>query len=154
MRYLEFNDRPRGPMDKASAYGAGDCRFESYQGHHPAEGRGASQTEELSHLALPAAAATVVHTACCRIAGLVHKPGCMWETAVPKDDQHTSHGLVGRRRAVDLAVPGSSPGGCISAGAATACGRRGIQIWQPVDWRASSVRSRLLEIDALSGFQS
>ena len=55
---------PRGPMDKASAYGAGDCRFESYRGHHPAEGRGASQTEELSRLALPAAAATVVHTAC------------------------------------------------------------------------------------------
>ena len=25
--------RPRGPMDKASAYGAGDCRFESYRGH-------------------------------------------------------------------------------------------------------------------------
>ena len=24
---------PCGPMDKASAYGAGDCRFESYQGH-------------------------------------------------------------------------------------------------------------------------
>ena len=55
---------PRGPMDKASAYGAGDCRFESCQGHHPAEGRSASQTEELSRLALPAAAATVVHTAC------------------------------------------------------------------------------------------
>ena len=26
--------RPRGPMDKASAYGAGDCRFESCQGHY------------------------------------------------------------------------------------------------------------------------
>lgn len=25
--------RPCGPMDKASAHGAGDCRFESYQGH-------------------------------------------------------------------------------------------------------------------------
>ena len=25
--------RPRGPMDKASAHGAGDCRFESYRGH-------------------------------------------------------------------------------------------------------------------------
>ena len=24
---------PRGPMDKASAYGAGDCRLESYRGH-------------------------------------------------------------------------------------------------------------------------
>ena len=24
--------RSRGPMDKASAYGAGDCRFESYRG--------------------------------------------------------------------------------------------------------------------------
>ena len=24
---------PRGPMDKASAYGAGDCRFESCRGH-------------------------------------------------------------------------------------------------------------------------
>ena len=24
---------PRGPMDKASAHGAGDCRFESYRGH-------------------------------------------------------------------------------------------------------------------------
>ena len=27
--------RPRGPMDKASAYGAGDCRFESCRGHWP-----------------------------------------------------------------------------------------------------------------------
>ena len=61
---LNSTQRPRGPMDKASAYGAGDCRFESHRGHHPAEGRGASQTEELSRLALPAAAATVVHTAC------------------------------------------------------------------------------------------
>lgn len=26
--------RPRGPMDKASAYGAGDCRFESCRGHY------------------------------------------------------------------------------------------------------------------------
>ena len=25
--------RSRGPMDKASAYGAGDCRFESCRGH-------------------------------------------------------------------------------------------------------------------------
>ena len=25
---------PRGPMDKASAYGAGDCRFESCRGHY------------------------------------------------------------------------------------------------------------------------
>ena len=24
---------PCGPMDKASAHGVGDCRFESYQGH-------------------------------------------------------------------------------------------------------------------------
>ena len=24
---------PCGPMDKASVYGTGDCRFESYQGH-------------------------------------------------------------------------------------------------------------------------
>ena len=24
---------PRGPTDKASAYGAGDCRFESCRGH-------------------------------------------------------------------------------------------------------------------------
>ena len=28
-----INHRPRGPMDKASAYGAGDCRFESCRGH-------------------------------------------------------------------------------------------------------------------------
>ena len=27
------DNRPRGPMDKASAYGAGDCRFESCRGH-------------------------------------------------------------------------------------------------------------------------
>ena len=27
------SSRPRGPMDKASAYGAGDCRFESCRGH-------------------------------------------------------------------------------------------------------------------------
>ena len=26
---------PRGPMDKAPAYGAGDCRFESCRGHFP-----------------------------------------------------------------------------------------------------------------------
>ena len=26
-------NRPRGPMDKASAHGAGECRFESYRGH-------------------------------------------------------------------------------------------------------------------------
>ncbi len=26
-------NRPRGPMDKASAYGAGDCRLESCRGH-------------------------------------------------------------------------------------------------------------------------
>ena len=151
MRYLDFNHRPRGPMDKASAYGAGDYRFESYRGHHPAEGRSASQTEELSCLAPPASAATAVHTACWRIAGLAHKPCCKWETAVSRDDQHTSHGLVGRRQAVDLAVPSSSPGGCTSTGAATACGRRGIQRWQPVGWRTSSVKSRLLVIDALSG---
>ena len=25
--------RSCGPMDKASVYGTGDCRFESYQGH-------------------------------------------------------------------------------------------------------------------------
>ena len=29
----ELLHRPRGPMDKASAYGAGDCRLESYRGH-------------------------------------------------------------------------------------------------------------------------
>ena len=46
-----LNQWPRGPMDKASAYGAGDCRFECYRGHHPAEGRGAPQMEELSRLA-------------------------------------------------------------------------------------------------------
>ena len=28
-----LDNRPRGPMDKASAYGAGDCRFESCRGH-------------------------------------------------------------------------------------------------------------------------
>ena len=28
-----FANWPRGPMDKASAYGAGDCRFESCRGH-------------------------------------------------------------------------------------------------------------------------
>ena len=31
-QFLALEYRPRGPMDKASAYGAGDCRFESYQG--------------------------------------------------------------------------------------------------------------------------
>ena len=30
---LDHVSRPRGPMDKASAYGAGDCRFESCRGH-------------------------------------------------------------------------------------------------------------------------
>ena len=30
---LAEGTRPRGPMDKASAYGAGDCRFESCRGH-------------------------------------------------------------------------------------------------------------------------
>ena len=34
---------PRGPMDKASAYGAGDCRFESCRGHCSKQGRGALQ---------------------------------------------------------------------------------------------------------------
>ena len=29
----ELASWPRGPMDKASAYGAGDCRSESYRGH-------------------------------------------------------------------------------------------------------------------------
>ena len=29
----ERDNWPRGPMDKASAYGAGDCRFESCRGH-------------------------------------------------------------------------------------------------------------------------
>ena len=28
-----FAHWPRGPMDKASAYGAGDCRFETCRGH-------------------------------------------------------------------------------------------------------------------------
>ena len=28
-----LSKRPRGPMDKASAYGAGDCRFESSRAH-------------------------------------------------------------------------------------------------------------------------
>ena len=30
---IRLSNWPRGPMDEASAYGAGDCRFESYQGH-------------------------------------------------------------------------------------------------------------------------
>ena len=30
---LSEQQRPRGPMDKASAHGAGDCRFESCRGH-------------------------------------------------------------------------------------------------------------------------
>ena len=34
---------PRGPMDKASAYGAGDCRFESCRGHCSKQGCGALQ---------------------------------------------------------------------------------------------------------------
>ena len=29
----QISQRPRGPMDKASAHGAGDCRFESCRGH-------------------------------------------------------------------------------------------------------------------------
>ena len=29
----DFSYWPCGPMDKASVYGTGDCRFESYQGH-------------------------------------------------------------------------------------------------------------------------
>ena len=33
--------RPRGPMDKASAYGAGVCRFESYRGQSLIRGKGA-----------------------------------------------------------------------------------------------------------------
>ena len=32
-RSSSITTRPRGPMDKASAYGAGDCRFESCRGH-------------------------------------------------------------------------------------------------------------------------
>ena len=41
LRHSKFNaffatstQRPRGPMDKASAYGAGDCRFESCRGQY------------------------------------------------------------------------------------------------------------------------
>ena len=30
----KLSNWPRGPMDKASAYGAGDCRFESCRGHY------------------------------------------------------------------------------------------------------------------------
>ena len=30
-----INNRPRGPMDKASVYGTGDSRFESWRGHFP-----------------------------------------------------------------------------------------------------------------------
>ena len=33
MQACTLNHWPRGPMDKASAYGAGDCRFESCRGH-------------------------------------------------------------------------------------------------------------------------
>ena len=32
-KQLTIVNWPRGPMDKASAYGAGDCRFESCRGH-------------------------------------------------------------------------------------------------------------------------
>ena len=32
-QHIHKHRRPRGPMDKASAYGAGDCRFESCRGH-------------------------------------------------------------------------------------------------------------------------
>ena len=31
--FSKLSTWPCGPMDKASAHGAGDCRFESYQGH-------------------------------------------------------------------------------------------------------------------------
>ena len=31
--FSDVNRWPRGPMDKASAYGVGDCRFESCRGH-------------------------------------------------------------------------------------------------------------------------
>ena len=40
-----FN-RPRGPMDKASAYGAGDCRFESCRGHYLLKGSSDNSTCE------------------------------------------------------------------------------------------------------------
>ena len=36
---------PRGPMDKASAYGAGDCRFESCRGHYIPFDRNDFQTQ-------------------------------------------------------------------------------------------------------------
>ena len=32
-KFYQLQIWPRGPMDKASAYGAGDCRFESCRGH-------------------------------------------------------------------------------------------------------------------------
>ena len=38
-------NRPRGPMDKASAYGAGDCRFESCRGHSLSRLRHADRSE-------------------------------------------------------------------------------------------------------------
>ena len=140
-------------MDKASAYGAADCRYEGDRGHHAAEGSGALQTEELSRLALPATAATVMHSAGWGI-DWFQKPFCRWETTVSKDDQHTSHGLMGGRRAVDLAAPGSSPGGCISTGAATACVRGGGERRQHVGWRASWVKFTLLGVCALSVLES
>ena len=33
LKSVAGKQRPRGPMDKASAYGAGDCRLESCRGH-------------------------------------------------------------------------------------------------------------------------
>ena len=41
--------RSCGPMDKASAYGAGDCRFESYQDHFYRLAHGSVLTFRLRH---------------------------------------------------------------------------------------------------------
>ena len=40
---------PRGPMDKASAHGAGDCRFESCRGHFKSKSISASSCQSPSH---------------------------------------------------------------------------------------------------------
>jgi hypothetical protein len=40
---------PRGPMDKASASGAGDCRFESCRGHFSSRGLRCVSSNTASH---------------------------------------------------------------------------------------------------------
>ena len=66
--------RPRGPMDKASAYGAGDCRFESCRGHWPSR-RNANGSR--SHMLAQGSGSDGCARGCCG-APIRHDRGGRW----------------------------------------------------------------------------